>query len=144
MGRVVKAQDGRSYNSLEELLLASREHNLPVDLRELEDGRIVSSSWDPDSGEEPTVFAQFSHGPDTPAKRKLNPHANTRSIDLADGSGVSIVRDHPDGTSVVIAVATRDELTSWTSTFMAWIEGGQDGPMPELPGLLPPSPSDKQ
>jgi len=144
MGRVVKAQDGRSYNSLEDFILASREHNIPVDLRELEDGRIVSSSWDPDSGEEPTVFAQISHGPDTPAKRKWNPFANTRSIDLADGSGVSIVRDLPDGTSVVIAIATRAELNAWTGIFMAWIEGGQDGPMPELPGLLPPSKDQKQ
>jgi len=137
MSRSFKAQDGQTYRTLEELVLASREHELPNDLRELEDGRIVSSSWSQESGEEPTVFAQaFTVG--------QGGLYRTRSIEFADGSGFAIVREEYDGECSVIAIATKDELCGWTDTFMAWLEGGQVGPMPELPGLITPTPPDLQ
>jgi len=136
MRKAFKARNGQTFNTLEELLFTHRDQ-LPDDLRELDDGRIVSSSWDQESGEEPEVFAQaFTINSDTLHR--------TTSIKLADDSGFAIIREDEDGETSVIAIATKEELCDWTNTFMAWLEEGQVGAMPELPGLITPTPSDMQ
>lgn len=137
MIRAFKARNGKTYSTLEELILSSEDNELPTDLRELHDGRIVDSSWDEDSGEEPIVFAQcYTIHSDTLHR--------TQSVRLSDGSGFAIIRQDLDGESVVIAIATKEALCDWTNTFMAWLEQGQTGPMPELPGLLGLTPPDLQ